>query len=247
MRFVHLWFRETSDNAANVNIFGLGWGVGATSAPPPTGERPMVKTRTIEFSAQAKAQSPWPAVTMAMSKEPGPNVAFSTQYILWRPSDAAESAESECAASHDGHLTAHTCRGWGQATNTTHPNTESLIHHLATREPRRDHPDRTRWCEGRVALLDQEPRNTLGGVHRPSKPQTIAHLDSALPSDPAFSPCAGGRTPSTGCVQHVTCCGSTTRALPPSLFFVGLVGPIHAHTSNHTLGRLGVFSFGDIP
>jgi hypothetical protein len=82
MRFVHLWFGETSDNAAkNVHTFGLGWGVGATSAPPPThGRKANVLTRTIEFSAQAKAQSPWPAVAMAMSKEPGPNVAFSTPH-----------------------------------------------------------------------------------------------------------------------------------------------------------------------
>jgi hypothetical protein len=87
-----------------------------------------------------------------------------------------------------------------------------------------------------------------GGVHA-LKPQRIAHLDSALRSDPAFSPCAGGRTPSTGCVQHVMCCGSTTRALPPSFFFCRASRPnTRTHLKSHTWSTWPrVFSFGEIP
>jgi hypothetical protein len=138
----------------------LGWGgCGGDECPPTHGRKANGQNKNHRIFSTSKG-----AVSMASCGHGDEQGTWAkrcflhpTQYILWRPSDA-ESAESECAASHDGHFTAHTCRGWGQATNTTHPNTESLIHHLATREPRRDHPDRSRWCEGRVALLDQEPR-----------------------------------------------------------------------------------------
>jgi hypothetical protein len=51
-------------------------------------------------------------------------------------------------------------------------------------------------------------------------------------------------------VFSTSCVVAAQRALShPRFSFVGLVGPIHAHTSNHTLGRLGpgCFLLGKFP